>query len=64
MWQGLMELDGNILLYVKDNLRTDILDSIAVPFTSLGNAGLVWILIVAMLVMYRNTRKDGLYCVV
>ena len=64
MWQGLMELDGNILLYVQDNLRTDILDSIAVPFTSLGNAGLVWILIVAMLVMYRNTRKDGLYCVV
>lgn len=64
MWQELMELDGNILLYVQDNLRTDILDSIAVPFTSLGNAGLVWILIVAMLVIYRNTRKEGLYCVI
>lgn len=64
MWQGLMELDRNILFYVQDNLRNDTLNDIVVWFTSLGNAGLIWVLLIAALIAYKRTRKEGLGCAI
>lgn len=62
MWQDLIELDGNILLYVQEHLRSTILNDIVVWFTSLGNAGIIWILLVMALIIYKGTRKEGIYC--
>ncbi len=62
MWQSLMELDTNILFFVQDNLRNNVLNDIVVWFTSLGNAGLMWILVIAALIAYKGTRKEGLGC--
>lgn len=62
MWQDLIELDGNILIYVQEHLRNNILNDIAVWFTSLGNAGLIWILLIMALIIYKGTRKEGIYC--
>ena len=64
MWQGLMELDSNILFYVQDNLRSEALNNIVVWFTSLGNAGLIWVLLIAALIAYKGTRKEGLGCAI
>ncbi len=64
MWQSLMELDTNILFFVQDNLRNNVLNDIVVWFTSLGNAGLMWILVIAALIAYKGTRKEGLGCAV
>ena len=64
MWQSLMELDSNILFYVQDNLRNDALNDIVVWFTSLGNAGLIWVLLIAALITYKGTRKEGLGCAI
>lgn len=62
MWQSLMELDSNILLFVQDNLRNEILNDIVVWFTSLGNAGLIWILIILAFILNKKTQKKGVYC--
>ena len=62
MWQDLIELDGNILLYVQEHLRSTILNDIVVWFTSLGNAGIIWILLIMALIIYKGTRKEGIYC--
>lgn len=62
MLQSLTELDGNILLFVQDNLRNEILNDIVVWFTSLGNAGLVWIFIVLAFIFNKKTHREGMYC--
>ncbi len=64
MLQSLMEIDSNILLFVQDNLRSEILNYFMVHFTSLGNAGLIWILIVLVYILNRYTRKKGIYCAI
>lgn len=64
MWQGLMELDRNILFFVQDNLRNNVLNDIVVWFTSLGNAGIIWILLIAALIAYKGTRREGLGCAI
>ena len=57
MWQGLMELDRNILFYVQDNLRNDTLNDIVVWFTSLGNAGLILCFIVVNLFLKNAVAR-------
>lgn len=64
MWQSLMELDSNILFYVQDNLRSEVLNNVVVWFTSLGNAGLIWVLLIAAFILYKGTRKEGFGCAI
>lgn len=64
MWQGLMELDSNILLYVQDHMRNEALNDAVIWFTSLGNAGLIWILLIIALIIYKGTRREGIYCTI
>ena len=55
----LLELDGNILLWIQENIRNDFLDPIMKFITSLGNGGLVWIVIAILLLVFKSTRKVG-----
>ena len=45
MIDKLLDIDGNILLWIQDNIRNDILTPIVKFITSLGNAGMIWIAI-------------------
>ena len=56
-------MEQNILLWIQDNLRNDVLTPFFVVITSLGNAGILWILITAGLLIPKKTRKVGILCV-
>ena len=56
-------MEPNILLWIQDNLRNDVLTPFFVVITSLGNAGILWILITAGLLISKKTRKVGILCV-
>lgn len=60
MMEMLLNLDGNILLWIQDYLRNDFLTPIMIFITSLGNAGIIWILITALLLLFKKTRKVGI----
>lgn len=53
-------MDEAILLWIQNNLRFSWLDPVIEVFTSLGNAGILWILLSILLVCFKPTRKAGL----
>lgn len=55
-------LDGNILLWIQENLRSDLLTPVFCFITSLGNGGIFWIICTVLLVLYPKTRKIGFMC--
>ena len=59
MLEALQSLDGGLLLAIQ-GLRQDWLDPIAAGFTTLGNAGALWIVLSALMLCWRPTRKAGL----
>ncbi len=52
-------MEANILLWVQENLRSDTLTPIVKFITSLGNAGILWIIFSALFLCFRKTRKIG-----
>ena len=57
MIDKLLDIDGNILLWIQDNIRNDILTPIVKFITSLGNAGMIWIAITLILLIFKKTKK-------
>ena len=55
----LQKLDGNILLWIQEYLRTDMLNPVFKFITSLGDGGVIWIVLTAILIFYPKTRKIG-----
>ena len=49
MFQPIIELDGRILLFIQEFLRLEWLDPIVLALTSLGNGGIIWIVLAALL---------------
>ncbi len=60
MLQELLHLDGNILLFIQDMIRNPILDPVMKVITTLGNAGILWIILTVLLLIPKKTRKVGL----
>ncbi|MCD8078446.1 MAG: phosphatase PAP2 family protein [Lachnospiraceae bacterium] len=60
MLETLLQLDGNILLWIQENLRNPILTALMVRITALGNAGMIWIVITALLLLRKDTRSAGI----
>ncbi len=56
----LLQLDGNILLFIQENLRSDILTPVWKFITSLGDMGWFWILLSILLLIPKKTRKIGM----
>jgi undecaprenyl-diphosphatase len=54
------QIDQNIILYISENLRTPILDSIMIFFSRIGNVGLIWIVICVLLVASKKYRTVGI----
>ncbi len=53
------KFDSSILLYVKENMHGPIIDKVMVISTYLGNGGMIWIIIAALLMINKNYRKIG-----
>ena len=63
MLETLLTLDGALLLGLQD-LRTPILNALFSFYTQLGNAGLVWIVLSAVLLLHPRTRKAGFWALI
>ena len=55
----IIEIDGRILLWIQDFLRFDWLNPIVLSITKLGDAGTVWIVLTALLLLWKKYRKTG-----
>lgn len=62
--EQLLQLDGNILLFIQEYLRSDMMTPIWKFITFLGDAGWFWILLSAILLIPKKTRKIGIVCVI
>ena len=52
-------MDGYILLWIQDNLRTPVFNSIFRFITHLGDGGVIWIILAWALIFIKKTRKAG-----
>lgn len=55
----LYELDVNILLFIQEHLRFDLLTPILKFLTTLGDHGMLWIGVALLLVLVKRTRPIG-----
>ena len=62
MWQWLSKLDGDILLWIQQYLRNDLWTWFWKFITLFGNAGIFWIIVCLVLILYKKTRKIGIPC--
>ena len=54
------QFDHQLLLFIQEYLRFDLLDGIMKGITSLGNGGLFWIGLCLLLLVFPKTRKIGI----
>lgn len=64
MLDAIKSIDGAILLWVQEFLRTPVLDAFFTLFTRLGNGGLLWIILSMAMLLYPKTRRAGFYALV
>lgn len=64
MLETILALDGAFLLWVQAAVRQPWLDPIVGVFTQLGNAGLIWLLLSAVMLCFPKTRKAGFWALV
>lgn len=57
--QFLLDLDGKILLFIQEYLRFPLLTGIMRFITSLGDGGLIWIVLAAVFIWTKRYRKTG-----
>ena len=53
-------VDIKILLFLIEHVHNPIIDHILYFFTTIGNKGLVWIIISVIMFIKRSTRKTGI----
>lgn len=57
--EALLQLDGNILLFIQEYIRQDWLTPIWIAITSLADDGWFWIVLSIFLLIPKKTRKAG-----
>ena len=55
----IQRFDSSILLYIKDNMHGPIMDKVMVISTNIGDGGMIWLIIVALLMINKKYRKIG-----
>ena len=58
--EALLKLDGQILLWIQENLRFPIFTEFFTRFTLLGDHGALWIALGILLFVPKKTRKAGI----
>ena len=56
---AILAVDKAILLFLQNDLRSPILNAIMVFFTTIGDAGAVWLLLGIVLLFFKRGRKLG-----
>ena len=54
-----MTFDGDVLLFIQDNIRCEVLDLVFKGITMLGELGTLWIVAGIILIIPKKTRKTG-----
>lgn len=49
-----------VLDFMQENLRSDVVDSMMVFITRLGNGGRIWIALAVILLLFKKTRRTGI----
>lgn len=60
MLQAMITMESGIMLWVQEYLRRDWLDPVWIGITTLGNGGMIWILLSVGLLIPKKTRKAGM----
>lgn len=55
----LLTLDGGLLLWMQEHLRGSVQDAVLGFYTTLGNAGLLFIALALLMLCWKRTRKAG-----
>jgi undecaprenyl-diphosphatase len=55
----LQNIDDSILLFIKNNMHSYIMDKVMITSTHLGNNGAIWIVIILLLMINKKYRKIG-----
>lgn len=58
--EGLVQIEGNILLWIQESLRNDFLDPIVKFITHSGDHGYLWITLLLILLCIPKTRRAAL----
>lgn len=56
-----VEFEGNILIWIQNNIRTPALDVFMKGLTYFAKAGIVWIVLALILIAMKKTRRVGVY---
>lgn len=56
----IQNMDGAVLLWIQASVRQAVLDPLVCVYTTLGNGGLLWIVLSLVLLCFRPTRRAGL----
>ncbi|HEX3022645.1 MAG TPA: phosphatase PAP2 family protein [Lachnospiraceae bacterium] len=64
MLKNLMNLDGDILLFIQQYIRTSILTPFFQFITTLGDNGAIWIILTIILLCMKRTRKVGILSII
>lgn len=56
----LMQIEGDILLYIQNFIRNPILTPFFQFITTLGNHGMIWAAISVCMLFFKKTRKAGI----
>ena len=59
MLSFLQQLDGGILLWIQENLRSPLPTALFTFITRLGDGGFIWILLTLLLLIPKKTRKTA-----
>ena len=60
--EGLVALEGSVLLWIQDCVRNPALTGFFTAVTTLGNAGIIWIFLTVLLLAQKKTRRIGWMC--
>ena len=52
-----LQWDGDFLLWIQENLRLDALTPFMKAITVLGNAGVFWLILTALMLFIPKTRR-------
>lgn len=60
----MVAMEADILLWIQNNIRNDVLTPIFKFVTTLGNAGMIWIVLSVGLLIPKKTRRVGVLALV
>ena len=61
MTEIIQNLDGDLLISIQQAVIRESVTPAVRFITSLGNGGMIWIAFIILMLIFRKTRKDGIW---